>query len=306
MAAAAWLAEWQARHSPPAFRPARAPHPASAIPPLIFQTAADRAAALTSNGAWMRAWWLLNPSHSYHLFVDQDALQFVQRCCTAEELAAYRRSLVGAQRADLFRIYFLRELGGVYADTDTELRRPLSEIRAPRNSSAWLAQAMDFDFMAFAPQHPLLRAVAARITAGVHDKANALLAKAAGARGDVARTCTGAHSCITSVTGPYVYRSALRLAAHRLGCRGDLSRRACSSSSDAMMRAVHRCTDHDHWYCDVARHWDCRNSAAKRPCGTRHYTWQSHKTTFFDPNISYGLEQWKAAHTTSKVGGRIK
>ena len=110
------------------------------------------------------------------------------------------------------------------------------------------------------------------------------------------RTCTGAHSCITSVTGPYAYRAALRGAARTLGCRrGDLSAKSCASSSDLMMRSIFRCTDVEHWYCDAARHWDCRNSPARRPCGSRHYTWQSHKTVFFDPNVTFNFDEQHAA-----------
>ena len=44
------------------------------------------------------------------------------------------------------------QVGGVYADTDTELRRPLRSIGSKRNDSALLSWAMDFDFMVFAPQ----------------------------------------------------------------------------------------------------------------------------------------------------------
>jgi hypothetical protein len=149
---------------------------------------------------------------------------------------------------------------------------------------------MDFDFMVFAPHHPLLHAIAATITEGVHEKADALLAKArvkgSKAAGAI-RTCTGAHSCLTSVTGPYAYRSALRAAAKRLGCRRDLSAASCATSHDPMMRRIYRCTDTDQWYCGAARHWDCRNSPARRPCGSSHYTWQSHKTLFFDPNVTF-------------------
>eukprot|EP00966_Prymnesium_polylepis_P336477 7391592-Prymnesium_polylepis.3 len=235
-----WLSAWQGRHHAPDYRAPRTASTASeAIPRIIFQTAKNRTAALGEYGRWMRSWWRLNPEHAYHLFVDADADEFVATFCSASEQAAYRRSLVGAQRADLFRIYFLREVGarslflsvptssarslshlaqvgGVYADTDTELRRPLLGFGAGGNASALLSQAMDFDFMAFAPQHPLLHAVAAAITTGVHEKANALLAKARGKGGGGARACTGAHSCITSVTGPYAYRGAMRGAARQL------------------------------------------------------------------------------------------
>ena len=109
---ATWLRDWQSRHHPPAYRPGRvvSSGPPTAIPLVIFQTTANRSRALNDYGKWMRTWWRFNPQHAYHLFVDEDASDFVMRFCSESERAAYRRSLVGAQRADLFRIYFLREV----------------------------------------------------------------------------------------------------------------------------------------------------------------------------------------------------
>ena len=107
---AAWLTVWQARHLAPAFRPSSLRRPPGLIPRIIIQTAANRTLALSEYGKWMKTWWRLNPDYAYHLFVDADADDFVSRFCSESEKVAYRRSLVGAQRADLFRIYFLREV----------------------------------------------------------------------------------------------------------------------------------------------------------------------------------------------------
>ncbi|KAL3910666.1 MAG: hypothetical protein SGPRY_008976, partial [Prymnesium sp.] len=68
--------------------------------------------------------------------------------------------------------------------------------------------------------HPLVRAVASAIVSGLHETANAALARA---RGQRVKACTGAHSCITTVTGPMAYRHVIKVTAARLGCRGDLT-----------------------------------------------------------------------------------
>jgi hypothetical protein len=297
-----WLEAWQANHAAPIphgahgvslhlrYRPplstrsggARAPR----IPRLIFQTASNATRSWEQYGDWMRSWWELNPDHGYHLFNDDDAWDFVMRHCSRTERAAYARSLVGAQRADLFRIYFLRELGGIYADTDTQLRQPLAAAIPPR-ASALLYPRMEFDFLMYEPQHPLLRHVADAITQGVHAAADRF--QESDKRQRHSGSCTGAHSCITSVTGPYAYRPALHAAARMHGCKGPrLTERGCHSSPVEAMQRIQFCRDDGQWYCGIARHWDCRNSLKVRACGRHHYTYESHKTSFF--NVTIGRE----------------
>ena len=129
--AESWLQAWQASHSLPHYRPARVrPFSTQRVPRRIFQTSKNATQELTTRGAWMSSWWELNPEYSYHIFDDADMFDFVMRFCNPRERAAFMRSLVGAQRADLFRVYLLRELGGLYTDTDSSLRRPLREWHA--------------------------------------------------------------------------------------------------------------------------------------------------------------------------------
>mmetsp|Transcript_11052 Transcript_11052/g.25589 ORF Transcript_11052/g.25589 Transcript_11052/m.25589 type:complete len:427 (-) Transcript_11052:225-1505(-) len=302
-----WLQLWEATHHPPAFRRARDRSDApSRVPRLIFQTSHNATQALSLTGSWMRTWWELNREFDYHLFGDGDAWDFVMRFCSSAERAAYAKALVGAQRADLFRVYFLRALGGVYADTDTQLRAPLRTLLGVANASAVLSGAMDFDFLVFAPGHPLLDFVAHAVTRNVHEQADRLLLARAPPSSAPASPrkppCTGAHTCITGVTGPYAYRGELRWGAEQLGCtlKGGkvvLTEKGCRRSTDEAMRTVQRCADLEGWYCGVAKHFDCRNSAARRPCGKEHYSSKLDATAYF--NLSIGRDYPALAPTTS-------
>ena len=56
------------------------------------------------------------------LLSDDDCDAFVGAHASEDERAAYGLLRTGAQRADLFRLLFLKAIGGVYADLDLELR----------------------------------------------------------------------------------------------------------------------------------------------------------------------------------------
>ena len=159
----------------------------------------------------------------------------------------------------------------------------------------------DFECLLFEAGHPILQYVTARLTMGVHERADRFVAHAA--NHSTPRPCTGAHSCITTITGPYAYRAALagafgtctesrRSQLSRRGGRVDSFNIPCVDNGDAM-RATHRCQGE--WLCGRAEHLDCRNSRAKRQCGKQHYTYKSEHTTFF--NLSVG-------HNYPRLGGR--
>ena len=78
-------------------------------------TSGDAAKALRKHGEHMRTWWKLNPEYEWLLFDERTCSEFVWRFCSANERLAYFRALVGAQRADLFRVYFLRSAAGTAA-----------------------------------------------------------------------------------------------------------------------------------------------------------------------------------------------
>ena len=68
------------------------------------------------------------------LLDDAACADFIDRFCSDDERLGYASLLTGASRSDLFRLFWLRELGGVYADLDAELTLPLREI-LPLNAS---------------------------------------------------------------------------------------------------------------------------------------------------------------------------
>ena len=69
------------------------------------------------------------------VLLDDDACaDFIDRFCSDDERLGYARLLTGASRSDLFRLFWLREMGGVYADLDAELTLPLREMLPPTAS----------------------------------------------------------------------------------------------------------------------------------------------------------------------------
>ena len=68
-----------------------------------------------------------------------------------------RPCLLHARRADLFRVLFLKAIGGVWADLDLELRTPLAQVLPPQASSV-VSSTWNFAFLAYQPRHPLLQA----------------------------------------------------------------------------------------------------------------------------------------------------
>ena len=93
-----------------------------AVPRHIVQTGLTWSHALRHHSDWMASWRDLNPEYEYSFFGDEHAHIFVDRHGTAREAAAFRRIKTGSQRADLFRVVFLKVAGGVYADLDEEVR----------------------------------------------------------------------------------------------------------------------------------------------------------------------------------------
>ena len=158
-----WLERWKSQHAgtgtfKPASQPGLLPRPR--VPRLVMQTARNTTEALLHYSAWMATWIQLNPEYDYgarlpcmstspppHLPAHSDCLldvavllddaacaDFIDRFCSDDERLGYASLLTGASRSDLFRLFWLRELGGVYADLDAELTLPLREM-LPLNAS---------------------------------------------------------------------------------------------------------------------------------------------------------------------------
>jgi len=164
--ATAWLREWKAAHPlqwSPAHRPAGQVLAAQAIPRLIMQCGG---APSGRNSTYVRTWIELNREYDHVYLSDADGASFVETSATERERTAYASLLIGAARADYLRLLFLRELGGVYADTDMQLRTPLRKL-IPPSASAVTQPSWSFEFLAFEPHHPFIVSAAANVTQNV-------------------------------------------------------------------------------------------------------------------------------------------
>lgn len=302
--ASAWLRAYESRHGFPTYQPARVAADSQLltpqlIPRRIVMTAPNASSAYDEHGRTIRTWWKHNPEYSVTLLDEAACSDFVSRFCSEEEQQAYAACLVGSQRADLFRVYFLRLLGGIYVDTDLELHKPLRTL-IPHNASVVASERWEIEFMAYTPGHPLLHAVARGLTSNVNRQVTMWR------QGDKAR-CKGAHNCIIWTTGPHAHRAVILETVKAAGCHVQrwIPARAtvtppskqCRDASVPEIRTIHVCRDTrgsgGMWlgwmYCGVMRHWDCRNSKGpgKSHCSKTHYSVGATRNFF---RLGNGLE----------------
>lgn len=256
--------------------------PPQTVPRHIIQTGSTWSHALRHHASYMNSWLDLNPEYEYSFFSDEHARRFVEKHGLPREVAAYRRILTGSQRADLFRVVFLKTAGGVYADLDEELRRPMRALiggtdaagkTVPADSTAVIGSFWPFEFLVFAPHHPFMVATARQMVDGI-------MLQVGLQRNRSAHACKSPHECIIRVTGPLAYTSGVGEATHAPGgCNNRVRtprRGECASSTDPLLRQMHICvgdagTIWNSWSCGFARHWDCRNSERRRTCPQKHY-----------------------------------
>lgn len=271
-----------------------------AIPRHILQTGFTFTDALANNREWMTPWWELNPEYEYSFFGDVHARRFVAMHGTPRERAAFATIVTGSQRADLFRVIYIHAAGGVYADVDEGIQRPLRSLvggrdakgrAVPASASAVTGSYWSFEFLLYAPRHPIMNATKRHMTESILRELGYLRANA------TKQMCRSPHSCVIRYTGPLGYTSGVGDATAALGgCKNtnrvlSTSNRDCADSPDPMLRSTHVCaTDQgdfwNHWSCGVARHWDCRNSARRRRCKKGHYATFRRKPSAYFFNIS--------------------
>ena len=93
-----------------------------AIPRVLHQSWTTRSipAALSKH---VRSWSELQPDWGYRLHTDADNLALVKQRYAWFESTYYRLTFI--QQADVARLLYMHAFGGVYADLDVELLRPL-------------------------------------------------------------------------------------------------------------------------------------------------------------------------------------
>ena len=104
------------------------------VPRRIIQMGATAEAARST---LVQAWRRLNPEYDHVFLTDAEGGDFVRAIASTAERAAYGALATGAQRSDLLRLLWLRELGGIYADSDTEPTLPL-RVFVPRRATCGL------------------------------------------------------------------------------------------------------------------------------------------------------------------------
>lgn len=104
----------------------------SMIPKIIHQTYKS-ANVPNKLQPHMLSWKRMNPGWVIRFYDDEACLEFVSREFP-QYLEAYRILPKHVERSDFFRYMVVLRYGGMYADIDTECRRPLSELLSPRDT----------------------------------------------------------------------------------------------------------------------------------------------------------------------------
>jgi len=133
------------------------------IPRVIRQTHAHRWESLPSGiSRAMSTWWRLNPEYQYLYYDDRAMRRYVAR--QGSRVQGFRRAFAlagsGAARSDLWRYLTLWCEGGVYADADSVLRRPLREIIRPNDEAVAGVGHQEHGpeqwVMAYRSKHPII------------------------------------------------------------------------------------------------------------------------------------------------------
>lgn len=287
--ALAWLRSWQREHrGTPQYHPptlsadAAAQLPPSRIPRLIVMTVASVNESLTNFGHLMSEWWTRNPEYAYVLLSDLDCQSFLAACCPRDERVAYSLLRQGAPRADLFRAIFMRDVGGIYVDQDSVLKRPLRWVlptSAPavtHRSDKSLNDAKvgwNFNFLAFEPGSPVWRTQVQKVVAKIFEQA--IYSCHRDRRG-----CKGFYACVQNVTGSRSYLETVRQVTQRHGCA---SIQDCSGSSHAQLSGLVVLGDEDL----PLSHMPC-HAKGRHPCH-RPKESQSHYVSLPAASVRYYL-----------------
>ena len=108
----------------------------------------------------MSSWQTKCTGFQHHVFNDQTAEDFIRLNCDQQVLKAFKLSTHAAMRADIFRLAYLLECGGIYVDADDMCRHDLSPILESGFSLVLLQEDLGTignNFIAAAPGHPWIQ-----------------------------------------------------------------------------------------------------------------------------------------------------
>jgi tetratricopeptide (TPR) repeat protein len=109
--------------------------------------------------AIMATWPQHNPDYQLVRFDLGSAASFLRQHFPAEVHAAFSRQLEPAQRADLFRLAWLYQVGGVYVDADDRCLAPLANLLPARANAVFYQEdlgTLGNNFIAVAPGNEII------------------------------------------------------------------------------------------------------------------------------------------------------
>ncbi len=108
----------------------------------------------------MQSWRLANPSYQHRVFDDSAAQDFIAEHSSALVQEAYACLNSPVLQSDLFRLSYLYQFGGIYADADDRCRHSLAPLVEDRVSLVLYQEeigSIGNNFIAAAPRHPLIK-----------------------------------------------------------------------------------------------------------------------------------------------------
>jgi tetratricopeptide (TPR) repeat protein len=125
----------------------------------------------------MQSWSGLNPNFQYQLFDDQSAQDFIKTYHSSEVLKAFRTANHPAMRSDLFRLAYLYEFGGIYADADDLCVNPIDGFIGVGVDLILVqepAGSIGNNFLATSPRHPFIAFALSCIVNNILNKAGGI------------------------------------------------------------------------------------------------------------------------------------
>jgi len=142
------------------------------IPRVIYQTFKSNSinTKLYEN---VESWINLNPSYQYEFYDDARIRNFLSREYGPKYVERFDSIKVGASKSDYFRILIIYKFGGVYADLDNKLLKPLDEIIKPEDTEILHKQInnwYDTHVLMMSPNNELLYNCIQIINKNIDDK----------------------------------------------------------------------------------------------------------------------------------------
>jgi len=142
------------------------------IPRVIYQTFKSKTinTKLYEN---VESWINLNPSYQYEFYDDKRIRHFLLTEYGPKYVERFDSIKVGASKSDYFRILIIYKFGGVYADLDNKLLKPLDEIIKPEDTEILHKQLnnwYDTHVLMMSPNNELLYNCIQIINKNIDDK----------------------------------------------------------------------------------------------------------------------------------------